>query len=62
MWPLPEPARPADAERWDPPVLVRLALDHGCDDAPPRPASDQPRPAPWGTRTSAPAPASTRRA
>jgi hypothetical protein len=55
MWPLPEPARPEEAERWDPPVLVRLALDHGCDDAePPRArVPDQPRPAPWGTRTSA---------
>ncbi|SCX41017.1 hypothetical protein SAMN03159343_1077 [Klenkia marina] len=48
MWPLPEPARPEDAERWDPPVLVRLPLDHGCDEQPERP---QPRPAPWGMRT-----------
>ena len=54
MWPLPEPARPAEVERWDPPVLVRLALDHGCDDAEASRARvpDQPRPAPWGTRTS----------
>ena len=56
MWPLPEPARPEEAERWDPPVLVRLALDHGCDDDQPRArVPDQPRPAPWGTRTSTPA-------
>jgi hypothetical protein len=64
MWPLPEPARPEEAERWDPPVLVRLALDHGCDDGRtdraghagpdarerPGPPPGQPRPAPWGTR------------
>ncbi|CAB4923393.1 MAG: hypothetical protein F2825_08030 [Actinobacteria bacterium] len=35
MWPLPEPTRPEalpDGEaRWDPPVLVRLPLDHGLD-------------------------------
>ncbi|GAA4309536.1 hypothetical protein [Klenkia terrae] len=38
MWPLPEPTRPEalpDGEaRWDPPVLVRLSLDHGLDAGP----------------------------
>ena len=52
MWPLPEPTRPDGAEQWDPPVLVRLALDHGCDEQLERARQRaQPRPAPWGTRT-----------
>ncbi len=49
MWPLPEPARPDPlpdgGARWDPPALVRLALDHGLDvPAPPRPAPAPDRP------------------
>lgn len=52
MWPLPEPTRPEGAEQWDPPVLVRLPLDHGCDEQRERAQQrSQPRPAPWGTRT-----------
>lgn len=44
MWPLPEPTRPAGATRWDPPVLVRLELDHGLEAQRPRSAESVRRP------------------
>ncbi|SDP03726.1 hypothetical protein SAMN05660199_03075 [Klenkia soli] len=52
MWPLPEPVCPTDDPRWDPPTLVRLALDHGLDRPAPRPPTRQARP--WGTSRTGP--------
>ena len=56
MWPLPDPVCPTDDPAWDPPALVRLALDHGVDHPVPahRPPARQVRP--WGTSGPAPEP------